>query len=136
MSDSMTSDRRRRWWYTMRRSFGVPDDDIDETALGTIQTKITDGNGAFFGINNALAVTTMTTAVLDLGSSGELDRLSAVDDDRYPFEVAEAYEAVYNQSHDEAWPNALSADAMRLRSETDALVDRVVAGGREPSSPG
>ena len=29
----MTSDRRRRWWYTMRRSFGVPDDDIDETAL-------------------------------------------------------------------------------------------------------
>ena len=132
MTDSAPDDDpRKRWWGTMRRAYDAGPLDDDDTASAFIHRGITRDNGAFFGLNDAVAVTAMVTAVLDIASSGELDRLIAVEEPLYPAEAALAHENVYNSAHERGWPNITDPGTlMGLRAETDKMMDFVVARAR------
>jgi len=132
VADSVPEDDpRKRWWGTMRRAYDAGPLEDDEIASALIHQGITRNNGAFFGLNEAVAVTAMVSAFLDIASSGELDRLVAVEEPLYAAEAALAHENVYNSAHDRGWPNITDPGTlMRLRAETDKIMDFVVTRAR------
>ena len=132
MTDSAPDDDpRKRWWGTMRRAYDAGPLDDDDTASAFIHRGITRDNGAFFGLNDAVAVTAMVTAVLDIASSGELDRLIAVEEPLYPAEAPLAHENVYNNAHNRGWPKVTDRQTLlKLREVTDHLIDKVVTSAR------
>jgi hypothetical protein len=114
------------------RAFGCTELEDDEIAQSIIMRSITRDNGAFFGVDELAAAWAIVLAILSLAPTGELDGLAGVDADLYVIEATSAHDEVYNRAPSAGWPALTSVDTkMRLRGETDKVLDLVIAAGRE-----
>ncbi len=131
VAEATTDDSRAYWWQVVRRAYGCTELENDEIAQSIIIRSITRDNGAFFGTEELAAAWAIILAVLALAPSGELDRLAGVDADFYVIEATSAHNEVYNRSEAGGWPTLQNADSkMRLRTETDKVLDLVIAAER------
>jgi len=129
--DSQPDDSRAYWWQVVRRAYGCTELEDDEIAQAIIIRSITRDNGAFFGTEELAAAWAIILAVLSLAPSGELDRLASAESDVHPAEAYQAREDVYIRSEAAGWPTLQNTDTkMRLRTETDKVLDLVIAAGR------